>query len=37
MPTLDEIRRLTANSRSVSDKTALQTIQGKPATAGSTL
>ena len=37
MPTLEELIRLTAKSRSVSDKIALQTIQGTPATAGSTL
>lgn len=37
MPTLRGLQGLTANNRSVSDKTALQTIQGTPAVAGSTL
>ena len=37
MPTLRGLQGLTANNRSVSDKTTLQTIQGTPAVAGSTL
>lgn len=37
MVTFDELHRLNSKSRSISDKRALQTIQGKPATAGSTL